>query len=137
MGRFNVDFEVTNYGDLAAMQLGALAPDKVRRLKLRGVVDSGAARFVLPKRVVNELGLPVTAKVKVRYADGREAVRAQADGAYVEILGRHTVVEAIVEPKRPDALIGAIVLEGMDLLVDCANMCLVPRDPRYEIVELD
>lgn len=36
---------------------------------------------------------------------------------------------AIVEPGRDDALIGAIVLEDLDLLVDCSQQMLRLRDP--------
>lgn len=36
---------------------------------------------------------------------------------------------AIVEPQRDSALIGAIVLEDLDLIVDCTTQQLVPRDP--------
>jgi hypothetical protein len=38
---------------------------------------------------------------------------------------------------RKTALIGAIVLEQLDLLVDCTHQRLVPRDPRYQIVEIE
>ena len=32
-------------------------------------------------------------------------------------------------------LIGALVLEDLDFLVDSKNECLVPRDPKYIIAE--
>lgn len=35
-----------------------------------------------------------------------------------------------IMPKREDALIGAIVFEALDLLVDCKRQRVVPRDPR-------
>ena len=136
-GRFNIDFEVANYVDVIKAQEGSLRPDQVRRLMMRGVVDSGAARFVLPQAVVKQLGLPITGKVQVRYADGRRASRSAAQGAYVKILGRDSTFTAVVEPKRETALIGAIVLEDLDLLVDCQHQRLVPRDPRVAIYEIE
>lgn len=36
-----------------------------------------------------------------------------------------------------DVLIGAIVLEDLDLLVDCRTQALQPRDPRGIIVEIE
>jgi hypothetical protein len=137
VGRFTVEIEVANNDDLAAVRRGALESDKVRRMKVQSVVDSEAARFVLPQAVVKQLGLPITGKFKVRYADHLKATRPRAEAADVEILGRHDVFHAIVEPNRDTALIGAIVLEAMDLLVDCTNQRLIPRDARFEIVELD
>ncbi|HMF14718.1 MAG TPA: hypothetical protein VKE94_20520 [Gemmataceae bacterium] len=137
VGRFSVDFEVANNDDLAAVRLGVLTPDKVRRVTIKGVVDSDAARFVLPGAIVKQLGLPPARKVKVRYADGRSAVRNTAEGARVSILGREDTFTAVVEPKRETALIGAIVLEELDLLADCTHHRLVPRDPRYQIAEIE
>ena len=34
-------------------------------------------------------------------------------------------------------MIGAIVLEDLDFLVDCAKQCLVPRDPDYVVNEIE
>ena len=42
-----------------------------------------------------------------------------------------------VEPGRESALIGAIVLEDLDFLVDCAGQRLVPRDPKHIISEVE
>jgi hypothetical protein len=47
----------------------------------------------------------------------------------VNLLNRNGVFRAIVEPERTSALIGAIVLEDMDFVVDCRQQRLVPRDP--------
>jgi predicted aspartyl protease len=137
VGRFSIEFEVANYVDVIKAQEGSLPSERVRRLIIRGVVDSGAARFVLPQAVVKQLGLPVTGKVQVRYADGRRAIRSAAQGAYVKILNRDSTFTAVVEPKRETALIGAIVLEDLDLLVDCRHQRLVPRNPRIATYEIE
>src|SRR6516165_10520162 len=137
MGRFSVEFEVANNDDLALARRGMLPPDQVRRETVRGVVDSGAAMLVLPQAVVKRLGLPVGNPVKVHYADGHRAQRRRAEGAYVELLGRHDTFTAIIEPKRETALLGAIVLEALDLLVDCQNRRVVPRDPSGPIYEIE
>ncbi len=135
MARFYVSFEVTNYEDLIAAKRGILEPDQVRRLTLRGLVDPGASRLVLPKSVVKELGLPITEYIKVKYADRRVAKRPVVEGVHVELQGRHSVFKATVEPKRDTALIGALVLEDLDFLVDGAGERLVPRDPKFIISE--
>jgi predicted aspartyl protease len=137
VGRFNVDFEVANNDDLALVRRGLLPADQVRRRTISGVVDPGAAMLVLPKAVVKELGLPLGNKLKVRYADGRRAQRREAEGAYVELLGRHGTFSALIEPKRETALIGAIVLEALDLLVDSRRARLIPRDPSGPFCEIE
>src|SRR5438105_3667613 len=137
MGRFSVEFVVANNDDLALVRRGLLAKDQVRRHTVKGVVDCGAARLVLPQALVKELGLPLSDKIKVKYADGRRAQRWQAKGVYVELMGRDGTFTAIVEPKRETALIGAIVLEDLNFLVDCQNQRLVPRDPHGPLFEIE
>jgi len=137
VGRFSVEIEVANYGDLTLMQRGLMPPDQVRRETIQGVVDSGATKLVLPQAVVKRLGLPLGDKINVRYADGRQAQREGAEGVYVQLLGRHGTFTAIVEPRRKSALLGAIVLEDLDLLVDCTAQRVVPRDPRGAIYEIE
>jgi predicted aspartyl protease len=137
VGRFSVELEVANYGDLTLMNRGLLPPDQVRRETIQGLVDSGATKLVLPQAVVKRLGLPLGDKILVRYADGRRVRREGAEGVYVQLLGRHGTFTAIVEPRRTTALVGAIVLEDLDLLVDCSAQRVVPRDPRSAIYEIE
>ena len=137
MGQFSVEFEVANNDDMAEVRRGQRSPDQVRRATISGKVDGGAVRLVLPKAVVKQLGLTITGKVKVRYADGRRATRATVEGVYVDIQGRHNIFLAIVEPKRETALIGAVVLEDLDYVVDCTNRRLVPRDPAEQFYEIE
>ena len=67
----------------------------------------------------------------------RHAVRATVEGVQVELLGRHGVFTAAVEPRRKTALIGAMVLEDLDFLVDATHQRLVPRDPKMIISEAE
>ena len=137
MGRVHVDVVIANNDDLAMVRRGMLPKDQVRRQTIRGIVDTGAAMLVLPSTVVEQLGLPLGNKIKVRYADGRRGQRHQAMGVSLELLGREGLFHAVVEPKRTEALIGVIVLEALDLLVDCQQERLVPRDPSGPMYEIE
>jgi predicted aspartyl protease len=137
VGRFSVDIELVNYADLIRAQDGTLPSDQVRRETIQGLVDSGATKLVLPQAVVERLGLPLGEPVNIRYADGRRSRRRQAKGVFAQVLGRDGIFTAIVEPKRDTALIGAIVLEDLDLLVDCTQQRLVPRDPSGATFEIE
>src|ERR1700722_13421264 len=137
VGRFSVEFEVANHIDVVDEQRGLLEPDKVRRVTLSGVVDSSATRLVLPAAVAKQLGLPSKGKVKVRYANNHTATRDAVNDVHVRLLGREGVFMAVAEPKRQSALIGAIVLEDLDYVVDCSTQQLVPRDPRYIVSEIE
>ena len=137
VGRFSVRFEIANYRDLIRAEEGTLPPEKVRRRTVSGLVDPGASKLVLPQSLVKELGLTMSDKINVRHADGRRARRSQALDAHLELLGRRGTFLAIVEPKRTEALIGAIVLEELDLLVDCSRERLIPRDPSGPLYEIE
>jgi predicted aspartyl protease len=137
MGRVTVEAEIANYDDMKRAESGLLTPDKVRRARIKGVADSGETRLVLPSSVVAQLGLPATGKAKVRYADERNATRTTVKDVWLKLEGRESTFNAIVEPNRTEALIGAIVLEDLDLLVDCAGQTLRPRDPKWIISEIE
>ena len=137
MGKFSVQFQVVNNGDLEMVHRGLMPPDKVRRQTIAGVMDPGAAMLVLPQSAVKRLGVRLKGKTRVRYAAHRSTERWEAEGAHVELLGRSDTFSAVVEPKRNTALIGAIVLEALDLLVDCRRQRLVPRDARGPVLKLN
>lgn len=136
-GRVTIEIELTNAEDLVRVKDGALTPDKVRRVRINGVVDTGANHLVLPAQAAKRLGVPTSGKIKVRYADQRRGTRDMVENVRVDLLGRHGHFRAIVEPKRTDVLIGAIVMEDLDLLVDGITQTLQPRDPSGMMSEIE
>ncbi len=137
VGRFSVEFEVANHEDVVQAKKGFLLAEQVRRSRISGIVDTGAARLVLPSSVVIALGLPAAGQVTVKFADGRLEPKSIVGDVQVEIQGRSSVFTAVVEPGRADALIGAIVLEELDFIPDCTRQVLLPRDPLGLIAEID
>ena len=137
MGGFAVEMTLTNNHDLHLAQAGALAPEQVRRLITKGTVDSGAHYLVLPATLATQLGVPSGGDVTVHYADRRSAKRSLVEEVHLELLGRHGTFRAVVEPDRDIPLIGAIVLEDLDLLVDCTKQILMPRDPTGIVAEIE
>ena len=137
VGRFKVEIELTNYDDMVRARNGDLAADQVRRVKILGVVDSGASHLVLPTSVGKELGLPGVGKVKVTYANRSSAKRDRVESVHLKLMNRESNFTAILEPKRETALIGAIVLEELDFLIDSRNEVLYPRDPKYVTSEAE
>jgi predicted aspartyl protease len=137
MGRFSVEVELANDGDLVRAQAGDISPAQVRRARVRGVVNSGATRLVIPESLARQLGLELSGSVQVRYADGRSADRPIAQRIRLAYGGRESVFNAVVEPGRESVLIGAIVLEDLDFLVDCIGQRLVPRDPKQIVSEAE
>jgi predicted aspartyl protease len=137
MGRFSVQLVVANDRDVIQAAPGTPIPAGVKHLVLSGVVDSGAARLVLPQRVADELRLEGHGETAVRYAHGRRDRRPVVSHVWLQLLGRDGVFSAVVEPGREDALIGAIVLEELDLVVDCTTQTLRPREPDSILTEIE
>ena len=137
MGRFSVDLFLANNRDIELAEEEKISAEKVRRLQLKGIVDSGAARLMLPAFVATQLGLESAGEVQVRYADQRLTTRPKVKGVWLKLLGRESVFTAVLEPDREDALIGAIVLEELDLVIDCVTQKLHPRDPNWIISEAE
>lgn len=137
MGRFSVDVELANHVDVATAKGGYIPTAQIRKAIVRGVVDTGATRLVLPASTITELGLVPEGQVSVRYADGRTATRSLVHDVQLTYAGRSGVFTAVVEPDRDSALIGAIVLEDLDLIVECGRQLLVPRDPKQIISEIE
>lgn len=127
MGRIVVEIALANQEDVILSNAGMLAHEKIRRTTISGVIDTRAMRLVLPQQVVKELGLRVSGETAVRYVDQRATKRKVVPYVQLQLLGRESVFSAIVEPRRKDALIGAIVMEELDLIVDCNRQRIAPR----------
>jgi len=149
MGRFAVEVKLTNSTDIAIARRGLLPSEQVRQVTIRGVVDTGATRLVIPASVAEQLGAHEAGETRVRYGDNRTATRKLVDDVQVELLGRRATFRAAVEPDRVSALIGAFVLEELDFLVDYVRFVqqfpfgkpltqtLRPRDPNHIISEIE
>jgi predicted aspartyl protease len=138
VGRFHVEVELANNYDVGQVRNGRLPPEQVRRTRISGLVDTGATQLVLPPSVVGMLGLPDTGQTAmVKFADGRREPRAVVTDVRLEHKGRWGIFNAVVEPGRTDALIGAIVLEQLDFLPACTHGELLPRDPNTIIAEIE
>ncbi len=107
-----------NYGDEVLSQRGFIPPEEVRSIELEeAVVDTGSTRLVLTRELVQRLGLPLVGEITVKYADSRTASKHIARGVLVEIMGRDSIFDAVVE-EQGEPLIGMEVLEALDLWPD-------------------
>lgn len=137
ISRVTVQVEVRNHGDTVLANRGLLAPDKVRKMTVSGVVDTGATQLVLPASAAEQLGLTEIGQAYVRFAENRRESRAVVEDAEIHLLGRNGTFNAVIEPSREDALIGAVVLETLDFIVDCGKQTLIPRDPHRILAEIE
>lgn len=128
MGDVHVDVELENYADRVLAQHGHLDPERIRSERVSILVDSGATLTVLPQDLVDQLGLATgDDRVIVTYADERTEERPVAGVLTVRVGDRHMETDCVVGPPKSEPLLGQIVLERLDLMVDCADGTLVPK----------
>jgi len=130
-----VNVGLENYVDRSTARSG-LPTEPVRRTHVDGVVDTGAVMLVLPENVVERLGLEPLRTAIVTYADERREERQVAGPVAIEVCDRFMVTECVVGLPLSEPLIGQIVLEGLDLIADCASRTLTPRTPDYPSLKL-
>ena len=110
--------KLQNSVDLGNARSGQLRPEQVRTLEMEGLVDTGATLLVIPEEAAAYLGLPKVGERPIRLADGRIRSFPVVGDLRIEILGRDMAVDAVVMPIGTTILIGQIVLETLDLVVD-------------------
>ena len=136
MGEIVAKVELENPGDRALAQRGYGRESGIRRSSVDAVVDTGAVMLVLPRNVVERLGLETQRTAVVTYADERRGERPLAGPVTVRIGNRSMNTDCVVGPPSSEPLIGQIVLEALDLIADCANRTLTPRFPDYPLLKL-
>ena len=127
MGEVVVDIALENFFDRILMLEDKLAAEKVRKHQMSAMVDTGAVMLSLPQDIIEKLGLKQVRKVIVTYADERREERDVFAAVHLQIGDRPLVTEAVGGPPLSEALIGQVILEELDLLVDCQNQTLLPR----------
>jgi predicted aspartyl protease len=102
-------------------------------------VDTGATMLVLPGWLQQQLQFPVIRTQVVRYANEETAEREVVYGIEVTICERKGVFEAVVEPEKRYGLLGAIVMEALDLIADPRSQKLYvnPRSPQIPMAEIE
>jgi len=112
--------------------------DPKRTAEVEALIDTGAMMLVLPQNVVDELGLRKMREVSVRYANNTRETKAIYGVVTVEIAGRAGEFDVLAEPEGSQALVGQIILEQLDLVVDPAARKVMPnpRSPEMPLVEI-
>jgi clan AA aspartic protease len=120
---------LSNAADMAMVRRQLMRPEEVRSVEADALVNTGAVTFVLPSLVVERLSSGRPFKQVAEYADGRREEVDVTEPVLVELLGRHTVEEALV--LGDEVIIGQTILEKTDLYVDavksvCSRIQLTP-----------
>lgn len=108
-------------------------------IELRVKVDTGATMLVIPGWVQERFSFPIIRKQSVKYADERREQRDVAAGVEIEVCCRKGAFNAIIEPQKEYGLLGAVVMEELDLIVEPRELKLYPnpRSPDIPMAEIE
>jgi len=107
-------------------------------VEIEAVIDTGATMVVLPKNLVRELSLEKIEDVKVKYADGRVEKKEVYGVVRLELKGRVGNFDVLAENDEAQPLIGQIVLERLDLIIEPSTRRPIPnpRSPEMPMIEV-
>ena len=119
------------------MKLTSLFEPK-KSLEVEAVIDTGATMVVLPEDIVEELGLRKMREVKMRYANNKVETKPIYGVVNIELKGRSANLDVLVEEKGSQPLIGQVLLELLDLIVEPKTRRLIPNpaSPEMPMMEI-
>ncbi|MBI4777692.1 retroviral-like aspartic protease family protein [Candidatus Desantisbacteria bacterium] len=126
MGRTVEKVIVKNLFDIAEHSKGMIKEDEIRTVEIEAMVDTGAAYLCLPPDVVEKLGLMYSHTREVTTANGR-VKRRIFRGTIVIIQGRDIEVQVMENDATTPPLIGYLILEEMDFVVDPGLQRIIPN----------
>ena len=111
--------------------------DPERSVVVDALVDTGATMISLPQDIVKELGLRKMREASVRYGDDRREVKPVYGVVTAKIGERSGDFDVVAEPEGSQPVVGQMVLQQLDLLVDASAERVVPnpRSPDMPMVE--
>ena len=125
MVRVLTDVTVYNLGDLFEVKRGKLPADQVRKVEITGaLVDSGASTLCMPKRLLDQIGATPSYQKQSMTAAGMQTTTLY-DTVWAEIQGRMANIDPAELPDGCPVLVGQLVLEAMDWVIDMKNHKLV------------
>jgi len=118
MGTVHAEITLKNAVDEVGLREGRLKEQEVRTVTVNAVVDTGAATLVINEELRQKLGLGIKEERNIGLADGSRTDCKLTEPVGVYWKDRYWSCAAVVLPKAVSVLLGAIPLEGMDLMVN-------------------
>ena len=118
MSIVHTELTLKNEGDIVLAKRGIMKADEIRQTTVQAIVDTGAWTMVINDETRDKLGLDDNGFGEATLADGQKTEYPLAGPLEVWWKNRRFTCDALVIPDAPDALLGALVLEGMDLTIN-------------------
>ena len=125
MGMVHAEITLKNIMDEGYARDGYIKPEDIRTATVKAIVDTGAMSLVITEDLRKKLGLGIRREKIVKTANGQRVTGKVTDAVEVQWKNREWSVNALVIPGAEDILLGAIPLEGLDLMVNPVTQELV------------
>ena len=131
MGLVYAEIELTSVDDIVLHRRGFLEKDKIKKVKVNSLIDSGSFMLMINDNVRHQLDLPFIEKQFSTLADETEIEVEIVGPVEVRFENRRTTCDAVVLPHSTEVLLGSIPMEDMDVLIDPKQQKLVvnPKHP--------
>jgi clan AA aspartic protease len=118
MSVISTEITLTNDVDTCNAEQGYIKKDEIRQITVQAVVDTGAWTLVINEETRQKLGLRERGFGEANLADGQKAEYPMVGPVEIRWKNRRMIGEALVLPDAPEVLLGAMVLEHMDLTIN-------------------
>lgn len=127
MGEIRVDIILENDRDIFLFNEGKIKKEQIRNVKLNALVDTGAVMLLLPQDVVEALGLEKIDRAIVTLAN-EEKIEFDVAGTLSLVIGnRKMKTDCLIGPPQCEPLVGQLILERLDLILDPLKHTITPR----------
>ena len=116
-----------NHSDENLVMRGFAKASEIRETKADMIADTGAMIVGLSSSIIQKLGLPKVREVNATLADGSVVQKFIYDDLRVQILDRSGIFKCVDNGEHAPLLLGQIIFEDMDLVVDCASQKVYPN----------
>lgn len=136
MGLIYAEIELINSWELETARKQMMDLDEVKRNFVTMLVDTGAVYLSINESIQERLQLPTVGSKNFELADGRVVKYKVVGPVEVRFGNRQTLCEALVLPGNSEPLLGAIPMEGMDVIIDAAGQELVTHPDHPAMAQL-
>jgi len=138
MGTAYADIMLVNATDASLARRRKIKESDIRKVPVRALVDTGSELLTINEEIQNKLGLLELRKQTVELADGSIHNLPITEGIEVYFENRDTLCSAVVMPGDSEVLLGAIPIEGMDVVIDLKNRRLMvnPAHPDEKLIKI-
>ena len=118
MGTVYADISLKNVKDKHKAELGLMEEHEIRQITVEAMVDTGTMSLIINEELRQILGLGVLGERQATLANEAKETVKIAEPVEVHWKNRDTICKPLVMAGAGKVLLGVILLEDMDLVVD-------------------